>query len=300
MRVAGLCARIAAMQSTKCWAPPSRRSSRSTLVTTTYFRPMSAMVLARLRGSSASGGLGRPWATSQKLQRRVQTSPRIMKVAVPWPKHSWMFGQLASSQTVTRRFSRSFAFSFATAPLGECARGSTTACAAPARRRTAPANARDLVAGRPAFAPASSDRRGRGDDLQRDAPCRGKAWRWSRSWRPGSGGLRRRYGEAGRCASCSARPNWLASLSSSTGLTASRLDGPPKSSIEVTCRPCVTAGIDAVERLQVHVDVEGQAMEGAAAAHADAERGDLGVADVDAGRAVASAPRRCSIRRACR
>src|SRR5688500_13453300 len=40
-----------------------------------------------------------------------------MKVAVPWPKHSWMFGQLASSQTVTRRFSRSFAFSAATAPL---------------------------------------------------------------------------------------------------------------------------------------------------------------------------------------
>src|SRR5690606_23562318 len=74
-------------------------------------------VSARRRGSSASGGFGRPWATSQKLQRRVQTSPRIMKVAVPWPKHSWMFGQLASSQTVTRRFLRSFDFSAATAPL---------------------------------------------------------------------------------------------------------------------------------------------------------------------------------------
>src|SRR3546814_2913607 len=59
-------------------------------------------------------GLGRPWATSQKLQRRVQTSPRIMKVAVPWPKHSWMFGQLASSHTVTRRLARSFSLSFAT------------------------------------------------------------------------------------------------------------------------------------------------------------------------------------------
>lgn len=104
MRVLGELARMAAMQSTKCWAPPSRRSSRSTLVTTTYFRPISATVVARLAGSLASGGLGRPCATSQNEQRRVQTSPRIMKVAVPWLKHSWMFGQLASSQTVTRRF----------------------------------------------------------------------------------------------------------------------------------------------------------------------------------------------------
>jgi hypothetical protein len=72
------------------------------------------MVRARLAGSDASGGFGRPWATSQKLHRRVHTSPRIMKVAVPWLKHSWMFGQLASSQTVTRRFSRSLALSGAT------------------------------------------------------------------------------------------------------------------------------------------------------------------------------------------
>ena len=80
---------------------------------------MSAMVRARLPGSSASGGFGRPWATSQKLQRRVQTSPRIMNVAVPWLKHSWMFGQLASSQTVTSRFSRSLDLSFCTAlPAG--------------------------------------------------------------------------------------------------------------------------------------------------------------------------------------
>ena len=51
---------------------------------------------------------------AQKLQRRVQTSPRIMKVAVPWLKHSWMFGQLASSHTVTSRFSRSLALSCCT------------------------------------------------------------------------------------------------------------------------------------------------------------------------------------------
>src|SRR5690606_6046566 len=76
---------------------------------------MSEIVRARFDGSAASGGFGRPCATSQKLQRRVHTSPRIMKVAVPWLKHSWMLGQLASSQTVTRRFSRSLLLSFATA-----------------------------------------------------------------------------------------------------------------------------------------------------------------------------------------
>src|SRR6188768_563922 len=80
---------------------------------------MSATVRARLAGSSASGGLGRPCATSQNEQRRVHTSPSTMKVAVPWLKHSWMFGQLASSHTVTRRFSRSLLLSCCTAlPLG--------------------------------------------------------------------------------------------------------------------------------------------------------------------------------------
>src|SRR5947209_1716160 len=58
------------------------------------------MVSARWCGSSASGASGRPCATSQNGQRRVQMSPRIMKVAVPLPKHSAMFGQEASSQTV--------------------------------------------------------------------------------------------------------------------------------------------------------------------------------------------------------
>src|SRR3546814_5824737 len=76
---------------------------------------MSLTVCARCSGSAGSGGLGRPWATSQNEQRRVQTSPRIMNVAVPWPKHSWMFGQLAPSHTVTRRFSRSLALRFWTA-----------------------------------------------------------------------------------------------------------------------------------------------------------------------------------------
>src|SRR5471032_1828145 len=88
------------MQSAKCWAPPSRRSSRSTEVITTYLRRMSAMAMARFFGSSTSRAFGRPWPTSQNGQRRVQMSPMIMKVAVPPEKHSPRFGQEASSQTL--------------------------------------------------------------------------------------------------------------------------------------------------------------------------------------------------------
>ncbi len=106
MRVAGDCSRTARMQSTKCAAPPSRRSSRSTLVITTYDSLSAAMVRARLAGSSGSRRSGRPCPTSQKGQRRVHLSPMIMKVAVPRPKHSPMFGQEASSQTVCSRCSR--------------------------------------------------------------------------------------------------------------------------------------------------------------------------------------------------
>src|SRR4051812_6298749 len=102
MVVPGEAARIARMQSTKCWAPPSFKSSRSTLVTTTYESLSRATVPARCSGSCTSGASGRPWATSQKGQRRVQMSPRIMKVAVPLPKHSAIFGQDASSHTVWR------------------------------------------------------------------------------------------------------------------------------------------------------------------------------------------------------
>jgi len=98
-RVVGLCSRTAAMQAAKCPAPLSFKSSRSTDVTTTYFRSISATASANCRGSSGSNGLGFPCATSQKGHRRVQISPIIMNVAVPWEKHSGRFGQLASSQT---------------------------------------------------------------------------------------------------------------------------------------------------------------------------------------------------------
>ncbi len=71
-------------------APPSGRSSRSTEVITAWRRPIAATAVARLAGSSASTpGRGRPEVTAQKPQRRVQISPRIMKVAVPSsPQHS--------------------------------------------------------------------------------------------------------------------------------------------------------------------------------------------------------------------
>src|SRR5665648_371431 len=64
------------------------------------------MVWARWRGSSVSKGSGRPWATSQKLQRRVHLSPMIIKVAVPLLKHSGRLGHAASSHTVCSLFSR--------------------------------------------------------------------------------------------------------------------------------------------------------------------------------------------------
>src|SRR5260363_121107 len=94
------------MHATKCAAPPSSKSSRSTLVITTYSSLSAAIVLARLSGSLASSGSGRPCPTSQNGQRRVHLSPMIIKVAVPLPKHSPIFGQLASSHTVCSWCSR--------------------------------------------------------------------------------------------------------------------------------------------------------------------------------------------------
>ena len=106
MRVSGDWRRTARMHSAKCVAPPSRRSSRSTLVMRTCFRPSRATAWARCWGSSGSGGDGRPCATSQNGQRRVHRSPSAMKVAVPLPKHSPMFGHEASPHAVCRFASR--------------------------------------------------------------------------------------------------------------------------------------------------------------------------------------------------
>src|ERR1051325_3483116 len=96
------------MVSAKCSAPPSSRSSRVTDVTTMCRNPIRFAVSATARGSSGDGGAyGRPVVTLQKPQERVQTSPRIMKVAVPRAKHSVRFGQASDSQTECSDFSRS-------------------------------------------------------------------------------------------------------------------------------------------------------------------------------------------------
>ena len=47
-----------------------------------------------------------PLGTEQKPQPRVQRLPRIMNVAAPRWKHSWMLGQRADSQTVWRLSAR--------------------------------------------------------------------------------------------------------------------------------------------------------------------------------------------------
>jgi hypothetical protein len=104
--VAGERSRTARIQATKCPAPRSGRSSRSTEVMTTYFKPSVATASARCAGSVSSSGSGLPCATSQNGQRRVHLWPMIMNVAVPLLKHSPIFGQDASSHTVCSALSR--------------------------------------------------------------------------------------------------------------------------------------------------------------------------------------------------
>ena len=91
---------IASIVLTNCPAPPSGRSSRVTEVITAClsFRILTAS--ATRSGSQLSTGPGAPLCTAQKRHFRVLLSPKIMKVAVPRPKHSPMFGQSALSQTV--------------------------------------------------------------------------------------------------------------------------------------------------------------------------------------------------------
>ena len=69
---------------------------------TTWVSPICFTALATLSGSFGSSAVGMPVATLQKAQARVQISPMIMKVACFLSQHSPMFGQPASSQTVTR------------------------------------------------------------------------------------------------------------------------------------------------------------------------------------------------------
>src|SRR5438309_8259839 len=54
-------------------------------------------------GSSSSSANGFAVVTAQNPQARVQRSPAIMNVAVPWLQHSQRFGHCALSQTVCKR-----------------------------------------------------------------------------------------------------------------------------------------------------------------------------------------------------
>ena len=104
--VPGVRRRISAIATANISAPPFGRSSRSTLVITTCRNPIRSTAVARRTGSPRSRAAGVPWATAQYVQFRVQTSPRIMKVAARCSQHSPMLGQCASSHTVWSSRSR--------------------------------------------------------------------------------------------------------------------------------------------------------------------------------------------------
>ena len=70
---------------------------------TTCFKPMRRTASATRSGSSSSSANGFAVLTAQNPQARVQRSPAIMTVAVPWLQHSQRFGHCALSQTVCRR-----------------------------------------------------------------------------------------------------------------------------------------------------------------------------------------------------
>src|SRR5690606_17142718 len=72
----------------------------STLVKTACLIFIRFMERATFSGSSQSNVSGRPVCTPQKPQERVQMFPKIIKVAVPSPQHSPMFGQLPEVQMV--------------------------------------------------------------------------------------------------------------------------------------------------------------------------------------------------------
>src|SRR2546430_1218445 len=70
---------------------------------TTCFNFIRRTASATRFGSSSSSANGFAVVTAQKPQARVQRSPAIMKVAVPWLQHSQRFGHCALSQTVCNR-----------------------------------------------------------------------------------------------------------------------------------------------------------------------------------------------------
>ena len=106
-RVVGRRSRIASTHAATWAIPPSARSSRATIVSTAWSRPIRSTASATRAGSSASAATGLRVSTRQKPQARVQRSPSTMNVAVPSAQHSERFGHPASSHTVTRSSSRS-------------------------------------------------------------------------------------------------------------------------------------------------------------------------------------------------
>src|SRR4029077_3024002 len=103
MTIDGSILRIAVIVRAKCSAPPSLRSSRATAVITTCFNFIRHTASATRCGSSCSNSKGFAVVTAQNPHARVQRSPAIMKVAVPWLQHSQRFGHCALSQTVCNR-----------------------------------------------------------------------------------------------------------------------------------------------------------------------------------------------------
>src|SRR5207248_5605639 len=81
----------------------SFRSSRATAVITTCFKFIRRTASATRFGSSPSSSNGFAVVTAQNPQARVQRSPAIIIVAVPWLQHSQRFGHCALSQTVCNR-----------------------------------------------------------------------------------------------------------------------------------------------------------------------------------------------------
>src|SRR5258705_3512020 len=110
MTIEGSISRIAVIVRAKCSAPPSFRSSRATAVITTCFKFIRRTASATRLGSSPSSANGFAVVTAQNPHARVQRSPAIIKVAVPWLQHSQRFGHCALSQTVCNCKSEMSAF----------------------------------------------------------------------------------------------------------------------------------------------------------------------------------------------
>src|SRR5216110_2259836 len=70
---------------------------------TTCFNFIRRTASATSAGSSSSSANGFAVVTAQNPQARVQRSPAIIIVAVPWLQHSQRFGHCALSQTVCSR-----------------------------------------------------------------------------------------------------------------------------------------------------------------------------------------------------